>query len=93
MMIASVIMTLVTSPSLAWTVAVAMPFLVFVIFYVATKTRPLSEKQQNVWIRSTNMFVKISWAYVSFVPLLVRSFKRSALSRSMRNIPIFPKAL
>ncbi len=28
MMIASVIMTLVTSPSLAWTVAVAMPFLV-----------------------------------------------------------------
>ncbi len=37
MMIASVIMTLVTSPSLAWTVAVAMPFLVFVIFYVATK--------------------------------------------------------
>ena len=46
MMISSVVMILVTSPSLAWIVAVAIPFLVLVVYYVATRTRPLSEKQQ-----------------------------------------------
>ncbi|MGO0106594.1 ABC transporter ATP-binding protein [Streptococcus suis] len=69
MMIASVIMTLVTSPSLAWTVAVAMPFLVFVIFYVATKTRPLSEKQQkrldtiNQYVREHLMGLRVIRAF------------------------------
>ncbi|HEM3635812.1 TPA: ABC transporter ATP-binding protein [Streptococcus suis] len=69
MMIASVIMTLVTSPSLAWTVAVAMPFLVFVIFYVATKTRPLSEKQQkrldtiNQYVRENLMGLRVIRAF------------------------------
>lgn len=46
MMIFSVIMILITSPSLAWIVAVSMPFLVIVVVYVAFKTKPLSEKQQ-----------------------------------------------
>ncbi|MCB2877730.1 ABC transporter ATP-binding protein [Streptococcus suis] len=69
MMIASVIMTLVTCPSLAWTVAVAMPFLVFVIFYVATKTRPLSEKQQkrldtiNQYVRENLMGLRVIRAF------------------------------
>lgn len=47
MMIFSVIMILLTSPSLAWIVAVSMPFLVIVVLYVAIKTKPLSEKQQK----------------------------------------------
>ncbi|HFI0393996.1 TPA: ABC transporter ATP-binding protein [Streptococcus suis] len=69
MMIASVIMTLVTSPSLAWTVAVAMPFLVIVIFYVATKTRPLSETQQkrldtiNQYVRENLMGLRVIRAF------------------------------
>lgn len=69
MMVASVIMTLVTSPSLAWTVAVAMPFLVIVIFYVATKTRPLSEKQQkrldtiNQYVRENLMGLRVIRAF------------------------------
>lgn len=69
MMIASVIMTLVTSPSLAWTVAVAMPFLVIVIFYVATQTRPLSEKQQkrldtiNQYVRENLMGLRVIRAF------------------------------
>ncbi|HFI0645472.1 TPA: ABC transporter ATP-binding protein [Streptococcus suis] len=69
MMVVSVIMTLVTSPSLAWTVAVAMPFLVIVIFYVATKTRPLSEKQQkrldtiNQYVRENLMGLRVIRAF------------------------------
>ncbi|HFU4377940.1 TPA: ABC transporter ATP-binding protein [Streptococcus suis] len=69
MMIASVIMSLVTSPSLAWTVAVAMPFLVIVIFYVATKTRPLSETQQkrldtiNQYVRENLMGLRVIRAF------------------------------
>lgn len=47
MMIFSVVMILLTSPSLAWIVAVLMPLLVLVVIYVAVKTKPLSEKQQN----------------------------------------------
>lgn len=47
MMIFSVVMILITSPSLAWIVAVSMPFLVIVVVYVALKTKPLSEKQQQ----------------------------------------------
>lgn len=47
MMIFSVIMILLTSPSLAWIVAVSMPFLIIVVLYVAIKTKPLSEKQQK----------------------------------------------
>lgn len=68
-MVASVVMTLVTSPSLAWTVAVAIPFLIFVIYYVATKTRPLSEKQQkqldtiNQYVRENLMGLRVIRAF------------------------------
>lgn len=57
MMISSVVMILVTSPSLAWIVAVAIPFLVLVVYYVATHTRPLSEKQQST-LDKINQYVR-----------------------------------
>ena len=57
MMISSVVMILVTSPSLAWIVAVAIPFLVLVVYYVATRTRPLSEKQQST-LDKMNQYVR-----------------------------------
>ncbi|MCB4929225.1 ABC transporter ATP-binding protein/permease [Streptococcus mutans] len=57
MMVSSVIMVLVTSPSLAWIVVFAIPFLILVIYYVATKTRPLSEKQQNT-LDKINQYVR-----------------------------------
>lgn len=57
MMISSVVMILVTSPSLAWIVAVAIPFLVLVVYYVATRTRPLSEKQQSTFDK-INQYVR-----------------------------------
>jgi len=47
MMVSSVLLILTTSPSLAWIVAVSVPFLPVVVWYVAVKTRPLSEKQQK----------------------------------------------
>ena len=47
MMVSSVLLILQTSPSLAWIVAVSVPFLAVVVWYVATKTKPLSEKQQE----------------------------------------------
>lgn len=57
MMISSVVMILVTSPSLAWIVAVAIPFLVLVVYYVATRTRPLSENQQAT-LDKINQYVR-----------------------------------
>ncbi|WP_303125764.1 ABC transporter ATP-binding protein [uncultured Streptococcus sp.] len=57
MMISSVVMVLVTSPTLAWIVAVAIPFLVLVVYYVATRTRPLSEKQQST-LDKMNQYVR-----------------------------------
>ena len=47
MMISSVMMIFVTSPSLAWIVAISVPFLGIVVWYVATKTRhPKSNKKR-----------------------------------------------
>lgn len=46
MMLSSIVMVLLTSPSLAWTLAVSLPFLAWAVWYVATKTAPLSERQQ-----------------------------------------------
>ncbi|MGT2948020.1 ABC transporter ATP-binding protein [Streptococcus devriesei] len=57
MMVSSVIMVLLTSASLAWVVVVAIPFLVLVVYYVAAKTRPLSEKQQNT-LDKVNQYVR-----------------------------------
>lgn len=47
MMLSSILLILQTSPSLAWIVAISMPFLAMVVWYVAIKTKPLSEKQQE----------------------------------------------
>ena len=47
MMLSSILLILQTSPSLAWIVAISMPFLVVVVWYVAIKPKPLSEKQQE----------------------------------------------
>ncbi len=69
MMIFSVIMILMTSPSLAWIVAVSMPFLVVVVLYVAAKTRPLSERQQktldhiNQYVRENLMGLRVIRAF------------------------------
>ncbi|WP_019318229.1 ABC transporter ATP-binding protein [Streptococcus mutans] len=57
MMVSSVIMVLVTSSSLAWIVVFVIPFLILVIYYVAAKTRPLSEKQQNT-LDKINQYVR-----------------------------------
>ena len=57
MIIFSIVMILVTSPSLAWVVAVAIPFLIWVVAYVAIKTRPLSEKQQAL-LDKINQYVR-----------------------------------
>lgn len=57
MMIFSVVMILLTSPSLAWLVAVFIPFLVAVIAYVAIKTGPISEKQQKT-LDKINQYVR-----------------------------------
>lgn len=46
MFLGSFVMILVTNPSMAWLVAVAIPFLLAVIYFVAKKSRPLSEDQQ-----------------------------------------------
>ncbi|MGT2911123.1 ABC transporter ATP-binding protein [Streptococcus cameli] len=69
MMIFSVVMILLTSPSLAWIVAVSMPFLVAVVAYVATKTRPISTKQQetldriNQYVRENLMGLRVIRAF------------------------------
>ena len=57
MMVSCVIMVLVTSPSLAWIVVFAIPFLILEIYNVAVKTRPLSEKQQNT-LDKINQYVR-----------------------------------
>ena len=47
MMLSSILLILQTSPSLAWIVAISIPLLAMVVWYVAVKTKPLSEKQQE----------------------------------------------
>lgn len=69
MMVFSVVMILLTSPSLAWIVAVAMPFLVVVVLYVAAKTRPISTQQQktldkiNQYVRENLMGLRVIRAF------------------------------
>ncbi|MGT2928744.1 ABC transporter ATP-binding protein [Streptococcus dentasini] len=57
MMSFSVVMILLTSPSLAWVVAIFIPFLIATIAYVAAKTGPLSEKQQKT-LDKINQYVR-----------------------------------
>ena len=59
MMLSSVLMIFLTSPSLAWIVAFSVPFLAVVVVYVAVKTRPLSENNRKHWIRLINMSERI----------------------------------
>lgn len=47
MMFFSVIMILITSPSLAWLLLIAIPLIGASIYWIAKKSRPLSEKQQK----------------------------------------------
>ena len=64
MMISSVVMILVTSPSLAWIVAVAIPFLVLVVYYVATRTRPLSTLDKiNQYVRENLTGLRVIRAF------------------------------
>ena len=57
MMLYSILMIFLTSPSLAWIVAVSVPFLAVVVIYVAVKTKPLSEKQQKT-LDKINQYVR-----------------------------------
>ena len=69
MMLSSVLMIFLTSPSLAWIVAFSVPFLAIVVVYVAVKTRPLSEKQQktldkiNQYVRENLMGLRVIRAF------------------------------
>lgn len=57
MMITSIVMIVLTSPSLGWLVALAIPFLTIVIYYIGTKSKPLSEKQQQT-LDKINQYVR-----------------------------------
>lgn len=69
MMLSSILMIFLTSPSLAWIVASSVPFLAVVVIYVAVKTRPLSEKQQktldeiNQYVRENLMGLRVIRAF------------------------------
>ena len=69
MMLSSILMIFLTSPSLAWIVAISVPFLAVVVIYVAVKTRPLSEKQQktldkiNQYVRENLMGLRVIRAF------------------------------
>ncbi|UUX34176.1 ABC transporter ATP-binding protein [Fundicoccus culcitae] len=47
MFIGSVVMIIITSPSLAWFMIAALPLLTMAIYVIAKKSKPLSEKQQE----------------------------------------------
>lgn len=47
MFIGSIVMIIITSPSLAWFMLAALPILALVIYVIAKKSRPLSERQQT----------------------------------------------
>ena len=47
MMLSSILMIFLTSPSMAWTVAISVPCLAILVWYVAIKARPPSDTQQT----------------------------------------------
>ena len=47
MFIGSIIMIILTAPSLAWFMVAALPILALMIYIIAKKSRPLSERQQT----------------------------------------------
>ena len=88
MIIFSVVMILVTSPSLAWIVAVAIPFLVLVVYYVATHTRPLSEKQQGT-LDKINQYVRENLTGLRVIRAFAREdFQEERLIVKTKNINI-----
>lgn len=80
MMLFSVILILVTSPSLAWLVAISVPFLALVIAYVAIKTAPLSEKQQKL-LDKINQIIRESLTGIR----VVRAFNRESFQEDRFN--------
>ncbi|MBK0347053.1 ABC transporter ATP-binding protein [Aerococcaceae bacterium zg-ZJ1578] len=57
MMLSSVVMILITSPSLAWLLLLATPLLAIAIYWIAVKSRPLSEQQQKT-LDKINQFAR-----------------------------------
>ncbi|MET3557575.1 ATP-binding cassette subfamily B multidrug efflux pump [Streptococcus rupicaprae] len=57
MMVSSMVMIILSSPFLGWIVASCLPFLVLVVWYIAHKTGPLSEKQQQT-LDKINQYVR-----------------------------------
>lgn len=47
MFVGSIIMIILTAPSLAWFMLAALPILALMIYIIAQKSRPMSEKQQT----------------------------------------------
>ena len=56
MMLTSILMIFLTSPSLAWIVAFAVPFLAVVVIYVALV--PYLRNNRQLWTKSINTLVK-----------------------------------
>lgn len=92
MMIFSVAMILITSPSLAWIVAVAIPLLILVVYYVAVKTRPLSEKQQAT-LDKINQYVRENLTGLRVIRAFAREeFQEERFDQKTKNTRIFQVA-
>lgn len=57
MMLSSIFMIIITSPSLAWLLALGIPPLGFSIYWIAVRSRPISEKQQTT-LDKINQYVR-----------------------------------
>lgn len=57
MMLSSIFMIIITSPSLAWLLALGIPPLGFSIYWIAVRSRPISEKQQMT-LDKINQYVR-----------------------------------
>ena len=73
MMLSSVIMILLTSPSLAWLLVLAIPPLALAIYMIAIKTKPLSQRQQQT-LDKLNQFARENLMGLR----VIRAFTREA---------------
>lgn len=73
MMLSSVIMILLTSPSLAWLLVLAIPPLALAIYVIAIKTKPLSKRQQKT-LDKLNQFARENLMGLR----VIRAFTREA---------------
>lgn len=80
-LVSSVVMILITSPSLAWIVAVSIPFLAMVVAYVALKTKPLSEAQQKR-LDKINQYVRENLTGLR----VIRAFAREDFQEERFNV-------